>query len=164
MRKWIGKSLLFGAGILVGVLLMQPGAAQQNQTTGMRLNHVGVFAKDYDESLRFYTQTMGFREAFTVKDKDGKPVLTYLQINKESFLELAPANQRPIGLSHVGLWPENLDRTIATLRERGVKVNDPRSSSTGSRITDVMDPNGVRLELVDFLPGSEPRKAMDAWK
>jgi catechol 2,3-dioxygenase-like lactoylglutathione lyase family enzyme len=165
MRNWIHKALLFGAGIVVGAFLMQPGAAQQDQTPGMRLNHVGVYAKDYEESLRFYTKTMGFREAFTVKDKDGNPTLTYLQINKESFLELAPANaQRPAGLSHVGLWPENLDRTIATLRERGVKVDEPRSASTGSRITNVMDPNGVRLELVEFLPGSLPRKAMDEWK
>jgi catechol 2,3-dioxygenase-like lactoylglutathione lyase family enzyme len=164
MRNWIGKCLLFGAGILVGALLMQPGAAQQNQTPGIRLNHVGVYAKNYDESLRFYTQTMGFRQAFTIKDKDGNPTLTYLQINKESFLELAPANTRPVGLGHVGLWPVDLDRTIATLRERGAKVDDPRSSSSGSRITNVFDPDGVRLELVDFLPGSEPRKAMDEWK
>ena len=164
MRNWIGKLLLFGSGIVVGAFLMQPGSAQQNQAPGMRLNHVGVYAKNYEESLQFYTKTMGFHEAFTVKDKDGNVTLTYLQINKESFLELAPANARPVGLGHVGLWPQDLDRTIATLRERGAKVDDPRSSSTGSRITNVFDPNGVRLELVDFLPGSEPRKAMDAWK
>ena len=28
----------------------------------------------------------------------------------------------------------------------------------------VTDPNGVRLELVDFLPDSLPRKAIEAWK
>ncbi|HEV3331319.1 MAG TPA: VOC family protein [Bryobacteraceae bacterium] len=162
MRSLIGSITLFASGIVVGVFLMQPSAAQPNQNPGLRLNHVGIYAKDYDESMRFYTKTIGLREAFTIKDKDGKPTLTYLQINRETFLELAPANDRPVGLSHVGIWPENLDATVAALRERGVKVADPRAGDT--RITSAFDPNGVRLELLDFLPESPTRKAMDSWK
>jgi catechol 2,3-dioxygenase-like lactoylglutathione lyase family enzyme len=165
MRKLIGSFTLFAAGIGVGVFLMRPIAAQQNQSPGLRLNHVGIYAKDFDESMRFYTQTIGLREAFSIKDKDGKPTLTYLQINKDTFLELAPATaERPAGLSHVGIWPENLNATVAALRQRGVKVDDPRTGSTKTSITNVIDPNGVRLELLDFLPDSLPRKAMDAWK
>ena len=54
--------------------------------------------------------------------------------------------------------------TVATLRERGVTVADPRTGSTKTSITNVIDPNGVRLELVDFLAGSLPRKAIDDFK
>ena len=165
MRSWIGSISLFGAGIVVGVLMMQPSAAQSNQNPGLRLNHVGIYAKDYDESMRFYTKTIGLREAFTIKDKDGKPTLSYLQINKESFLEVAPASaERPAGLSHIGIWPEDLNATVAALRQHGVTVNDPRTGATKTSITNVIDPNGIRLELLDFLPESLPRKAMDAWK
>ncbi len=167
MRNLIGKFALFAAGITVGVLLMQPGRAQQNeaQVEGLRLNHVGIFTKDFDESMRFYTKTMGFREAFSLKDKDGKPVLTYLQINREQFVELAPSNaQRPVGLSHVGFWPENLDATVSALREHGLNVEEARVTQSKSRITNVIDPNGVRLELLDFLPDSLQRKAIDAYK
>jgi catechol 2,3-dioxygenase-like lactoylglutathione lyase family enzyme len=165
MRSPIGSVALFAAGVIVGGFLMYPASAQQNQNPGLRLNHVGIYAKDFDESMRFYTQTIGLREAFSIKDKDGKPTLTYLQISKDTFLELAPATaERPAGLSHVGIWPENLSATIAALRQRGVKVDDPRTGSTKTSITNVMDPNGVRLELLDFLPDSLPRKAMDAWK
>jgi hypothetical protein len=64
----------------------------------------------YDESMRFYTKTTGFREAFTLKDKDRKPALAYLQLNRDSFLKLAPATaERPAGLS---------------------KVDDPRTGAT----------------------------------
>ena len=165
MRKWIANAALFAAGIGVGIFLMQPGKAQQSQMPGLRLNHVGIFVKDWDESFRFYTQTMGFHEAFTIKDKEGKPVLAYLQINKEQFLELAPATGgRTVGLSHIGIWPLDLNGTVTALRERGVQVADPRTGSTKTSITNAMDPNGVRLELLDFLPGSMPRKAMDDWK
>jgi catechol 2,3-dioxygenase-like lactoylglutathione lyase family enzyme len=165
MRKIISGISLFAAGLLTGILMMQPGAAQPSQSLGLRLNHVGIFAKDYDESMRFYTQTMGFKEAFTIRDNAGKPTLSYLQITRDTFLEVAPATgDRKPGLSHVGIWPENLSATIAGLRQRGVTVADPRTGSTKTSITNVTDPNGVRLELVDFLPESLPRKAMDSWK
>jgi catechol 2,3-dioxygenase-like lactoylglutathione lyase family enzyme len=165
MRRTIAGLALFAAGIGVGMFLMSPAAAQQNQSTGLRLNHVGIYTKDFDESMRFYTQTIGLREAFSIKDKDGKPTLTYLQINKDTFLELAPATPaRPAGLSHIGIWPENLSAAVATLRSRGVKVDDPKTGSTKTSITNVTDPDGVRLELLDFLPDSLPRKAIDSWK
>jgi catechol 2,3-dioxygenase-like lactoylglutathione lyase family enzyme len=165
MRNLIRSLALFAAGIVVGAFLMQPSPAQQKQSTGLRLNHVGIYAKDYDESMRFYTQTIGLKEAFTVKDAAGKPTLSYLQITKDTFLEIAPATgDRTVGLSHIGIWPENLAATVALLRQRGVKVDDPRTGSTLTSITNATDPNGIRLELLDFLPGSLPKKAMDEWK
>src|SRR5512140_1984403 len=169
MRNFIRSISLFAAGIVVGAFLMQPTPAQQvvqqSKSTGLRLNHVGIYAKDYDETMRFYTQPMGLKEAFTVKDAAGKPTLTYLQITKDTFLEIAPATgDRAVGLSHVGIWPENLAATVALLRQRGVKVDDPRTGSTQTSITNATDPNGIRLELLDFLPGSLPKKAMDDWK
>ena len=165
MRNLIRSLALFAEGIVVGAFLMQPSPAQQKQSTGLRLNHVGIYAKDYDESMRFYTQVIGLKEAFTVKDAAGKPTLSYLQITKDTFLEIAPATgDRTVGLSHIGIWPENLAATVALLRQRGVKVDDPRTGSTLTSITNATDPNGIRLELLDFLPGSLPKKAMDEWK
>jgi catechol 2,3-dioxygenase-like lactoylglutathione lyase family enzyme len=165
MRSLIVGFTFFAAGIAVGVFLMQPVAAQQTQNPGLRLNHVGIYTKDFDESMRFYTKNMGFREAFTIKDKDGKPTLAYLQLSRDTFLELAPATaERPAGLSHIGFWPEDLNAAVAALRQRGVKVDDPRTGSTKTSITNVIEPNGVRLELLDFLPDSLPRKAIDSWK
>jgi catechol 2,3-dioxygenase-like lactoylglutathione lyase family enzyme len=165
MRKIISGITLFAAGLITGVLMMQPSAAQPGQSLGLRLNHVGVFAKDYDESMRFYTQTMGLKEAFTIRDNAGKPTLSYLQITRDTFLELAPATgDRKPGLSHIGIWPENLAATVAGLRQRGVNVADPRTGSTKTSITNATDPDGVRLELLDFLPDSLPRKAMESWK
>ena len=96
MRRLLSSVAIFGAGTIAGMLLMQAGfvpkaEAQQNNLAGIRLNHVGVYVKDWNESWDFYTKTMGFREAFMNKDKDGKPTLAYLQINKDTFLEMAPA-------------------------------------------------------------------------
>src|ERR1700733_14133366 len=140
MRRIIACLVFFAAGIGVGSFLMQPGRAQTSPGPGLRLNHVGIYVKDFDESMRFYTQTMGLREAFTIKDQNGKPTLAYLQITRDTFLELAPATaERPVGLSHIGIWPENLTATIGTLRRRGVKVDDAKTGSTKTSITNVTD-------------------------
>jgi len=90
--------------------------------------------------------------------------LTYLQINRDTFLELAPATaERPVGLSHVGLWADNLNAEVAALRQQGVKVDDPRTATTKAPLTNVIDPNGIRLELLDIAQGSMQRKAIDSW-
>lgn len=164
MRKLIGGFSLFFAGVFAGAFLMQPSSAQQTPIPGLRLNHVGIYAKDYEESMRFYTKTLGLKEAFTIKDQNGKPTLTYLHITRDTFLELAPATaERPAGLSHIGIWPEDLNGTVAALRLRGATMVEPRVNNKTS-ITNLVDPNGVRLEFLDFLPDSLPRQAMDSWK
>jgi catechol 2,3-dioxygenase-like lactoylglutathione lyase family enzyme len=165
MRNVVCSFAFFTAGIGVGAFLMQPGRAETGPVSGLRLNHVGIFVKDFDESMKYYTGIMGFHEAFTIKDPAGKPVLAYLQVTRDTFLEIAPASaERPVGLSHIGWWPQDMPATIASLRAHGITVADPRTGSTKTSITNVTDPNGVRLELVDFLPGSLPRKAMEDWK
>ena len=116
---------LFVAGMVAGIVMMQPSSGQQGKLTGLRLNHVGIFVKDYDESMNFYTKTMGFREAFSFKDKEGKPGLTYLQIDRNTFLSCAPAGaNRAPGLNHVGIWVDDINATVGALREKGVKVED----------------------------------------
>jgi catechol 2,3-dioxygenase-like lactoylglutathione lyase family enzyme len=157
--------VLFAAGIVCGVLMMQPVAGQASRGKGLRLNHVGISVRNYQESLDFYTKTMGFREAFTVRDADGKPFLTYIQISRETFLELQPAAaDRPAGVSHIGVWADDVNSTVTDLRKNGVKIDDVRTGRTNAPLTNMTDPNGVRIELVELSPGSLQRKAVDGWK
>jgi catechol 2,3-dioxygenase-like lactoylglutathione lyase family enzyme len=163
--RWMRGVILFMAGAAFGIFATQPSAAPQEKTAGLRLNHFGIYVKDFDESMNFYTKTMGFREAFSLKDKDGKPTLAYLQMSRDTFLELAPATaDRPVGFSHAGIWVDDLNKTVAILRERGVKMDDPRVGATKAPLTNIFDPSGVRLELLEYPPDSLQKKAIDAWK
>ena len=163
--RWMRGLTIFLAGTVLGIFMTQPSAAPQEKVTGLRLNHFGIYVKDLDESMNFYAKTMGFREAFSVKDKDGKPTIVYLQISRDTFLELAPASaDRPVGFSHVGIWADDLKTTVTSLRQQGVKLEDIRTGSTKAPLTNVVDPNGVRLELLEYPPESLQRKAIDAWK
>jgi catechol 2,3-dioxygenase-like lactoylglutathione lyase family enzyme len=108
---------------------------------------------------------LGFKEAFTFKDKDGNVTTSYIQMNKENFLEIARATpERPAGLNHVGIWVDDIKATVASLRRRGVKVDDPRAGNSKAPLTNVVDPNGVRLELLEYTPDSLQKKAMESFR
>ena len=157
---------LFVAGIVVGTALIAPGFAQQRGDSGPRLNHVGIAVKDFQESLNFYTKVMGFRVAYALPSPDGKPTTTFLQINRDTFVEMAPASANlPAGLTHIGILSDDANATVTQLRQAGATMPDVRSGGgTGSRLSNVMDPNGIRLEVVEQPTGSLMRKAMESWK
>ena len=159
---------LFLAGVLVGTYMMQATAAQENRNMGLRLNHVGIAVdeKNFDESLNFYTKVMGFRVAFRFPSPDGKPTTTYLQISRDTFLEVAPASASlPAGITHMGIESQDVKATITRLRQAGAMVADARvSGPTKALLSNVTDPNGIRLELIELTPESLHRKAEEAWK
>jgi catechol 2,3-dioxygenase-like lactoylglutathione lyase family enzyme len=162
--RWMGGSALFLAGMIAGTFMMQPAAAPQNKTSGLRLNHFGLYVKDLDESTAFYTKKMGFHEAFTFKDSAGKPIV-YLQMNRDTFLEMTPADaDHAPGFSHAGIWADDVRATVTSLKEAGVKVEDVHAGSTKAPLANLLDPNGVRLELLSYPPESLQAKAMAAWK
>jgi lactoylglutathione lyase len=158
---------LFVGGIVAGTFMMQPTAAQETINTGLRLNHVGIAVKDFQQSVDFYTKVMGFRVAFGGPTPDGKPGTMYLQINRDTFLEVAPASANmPVGITHIGIQAEDEDGTVQRLRKGGATVTDPRISPALSKakLANVTDPNGIRLELNELIPGSLTRQAVESWK
>jgi catechol 2,3-dioxygenase-like lactoylglutathione lyase family enzyme len=156
--------VLFAAGLIVGSVVTPAGAQERN--TGLRLNHVQITVPNLDEALAYYTKVMGFRVAYALPSPDGRPATTFVQINRDTFLEVAPAapNVTP-GITHIGLWSDDINATVAQLRRAGATVADARSGgTTGSKLLTVFDPRGIRLEINEQPPGSLMRKAMDAWK
>jgi catechol 2,3-dioxygenase-like lactoylglutathione lyase family enzyme len=164
--KYARGLALFVAGILVGSLFMQPSAAQE-KNRGLRLNHVGIAVTNYEESLNFYTKVMGFKVAFRFPPTaDGKPTTTYFQINRDTFLEMAPASAtQPAGLTHIGIESTDIKSSIAAIRAAGGMAEDFRvSGPTKALLSNVADPNGIRVELVELTPDSLHKKAEDSWK
>ena len=154
---------LFVAGTLAG-LVAQIAIAQTQNHGIVRVNHVGISVPDIDEAVEYYTQTMGFPEAFRVVNDSGQIGLVYVQVSQNTFVELQPANaQRPPGISHFGLHVEDMDGVIAMFRERGADVEDSRLSGTGAILSNVRDPNGIRMELAELPAESFHRQAMERW-
>jgi catechol 2,3-dioxygenase-like lactoylglutathione lyase family enzyme len=162
--RWTRGLILFVAGALVGILIMGTAASPQKKLNGLTLNHFGLYVKDMDESTKYYTENMDFRKAFSFTDGAGHPVV-YLQIDRNTFLEMTPADKdHSAGFSHAGILADDLESTVAALQKKGLKVEDVHLGGTKALISNTLDPNGVRLELLAYPPESLQRKAMDAWK
>ena len=158
-------SVVFLIGLLSGSALATV-LAQGDRPQGVNyVNHVAIAVDNFDEAFAFYTQKMGFKEAFTIKDANGKPTLAYVQASRNTFVELQQANAtRKAGLNHYGLHVENLKATVATLKQHGVMVDEPRVRPDDSSVANATDPGGIRIEMFEFGPGSPQGKAIAAWK
>jgi len=158
-------SVLFIAGLLAGVAIHSI-AAQEARIPGAQLNHVMVRVPDVEQAKKFYMDTFGFSETFSFKNADGTPAFTYLQISRDTFLELMPASaQNPPGLGHIGLEVGNIQDAVKRMRARGLMARDPNvSERTSARISAVQATSGVSIELLEFPPESLVRKAITAWK
>ena len=164
MSGFVRGVFLFGAGIVVG-LLVQSALAQSQNRGIVGLNHVALSVPNLDEAVSYYTRTMGFPEAFRSVDDKGQVTLVYVQISKNTFVELQPANpQRPPGINHFGLHVENMPAAIAMFKQRGANVSDSRVSPTKAILANITDPSGVRIELAELPPESQHRQAMERWK
>jgi catechol 2,3-dioxygenase-like lactoylglutathione lyase family enzyme len=157
------SALYFAAGIAAGVLITHTVAAQDSAPRA--LSHVGIAVTDFDRALAYYTKTMGLREAYSLKQPDGRPLLTYLHVNRDTFVELIPATAaQPPGITHFAIEFGSLDAAVARMRQQGATLPDVGLTPGKARFTRATDPDGVSIELMEFGPGSQQRRAMEAYK
>ena len=157
-------AMLFIAGVFVGVAV-HVGIAQNAGGGVVMMNHVGINVPDIAEAVTYYTQKMGYREAFRVNDDKGQPRLVYMQISKNTFLELNQANaQRPAGFTHYGLHVDNAAEAVARFKKSGVTVSETNTSDTKAILANITDPYMGRIELAELAPESLHYKAIQSWK
>ena len=157
-------AMLFAAGLFTGLAVHVAMAQSANRGVVM-MNHVGINVPNIEEAVTSYTEKMGYKEAFRVFDDKKQPRLVYMQISKNTFLELNPANaQRPAGFTHYGLHVENVADAVAMFRKRGVMVSDTNVSDTKAVLANITDPYMGRIELAELTPESLHYKAIQSWK
>jgi catechol 2,3-dioxygenase-like lactoylglutathione lyase family enzyme len=153
----------FIGGLVVGAALVQTSIAQDRARRG--LNHVAIGTRNYDAALAFYRDTLGAKEAFTIRNDDGTVRLTYLQLSRDTFVELLPVGaDQPAGLLHLGIETEDVAGSVANLRGRGMTVADPTAGVSRARVGRITDPDGVPVEIMQIGPDSLQRQAIEAWR
>jgi catechol 2,3-dioxygenase-like lactoylglutathione lyase family enzyme len=116
--------MVFVAGLSVG-LAVQVAVAQSGNKGVVMMNHVGINVANIPEAVTYYTGKMGYTEAFRVTDDKGQPTIVYMQISKNTFLELNQATaQRAPGFTHYGLHVENAAAAVEMFKQRGVTYPD----------------------------------------
>ena len=121
----------------------------------MRMLHLGLRVTDLDSSLAFYT-ALGYVEIGRVPETEYGS-LTMLQLPDDPFvsLELVHDPARPVedisAVNHLVVQTDDLDGTIADLAAKGIEAERPMTP--GPRTSWVTDPDGYRIELVQWPPG-----------
>jgi catechol 2,3-dioxygenase-like lactoylglutathione lyase family enzyme len=157
-------AMFFVAGLFAG-LAIQLVMAQNTNSGVVMMNHVGISVSNIDQAVTYHEQKMGYREAFRVNDQRGQPWLVYMQISKNTFLELNPVTaERPAGFTHYGLQVENAAQAVARFRRNGVTVSDTNTSDTKAILANITDPYMGRIELTELTPESLHFKAIQNWK
>jgi catechol 2,3-dioxygenase-like lactoylglutathione lyase family enzyme len=155
---------LFVAGLFAG-LAVHITLAQTAGTGVSMMNHVGINVPNVDEAVTYYTQKMGYREAFRANDASGRPRLVYMHISRNTFLEIQPATaERPAGFTHYGLVVESATASVDAFRKRGATVTDVTKSDTKVNLANITDPYLGRVELVEITPDSLHNKAIQSFK
>jgi catechol 2,3-dioxygenase-like lactoylglutathione lyase family enzyme len=160
--------VLFVAGIVVGTAI-QVAIAQgpSAQPAPARLNHVAISVPDVAQALTYYGEKLGLREVVRNTNQQGQLQSAYIQISRDTFIELQQANaQRPAGLNHFGFEVPDIKGAVAAYRQRGLMVSDPNGPSpfTGGILANITDPNVGRIELSEQPPDGKLRKASDTWR
>jgi catechol 2,3-dioxygenase-like lactoylglutathione lyase family enzyme len=147
-------AMLFAAGLFAG-LAVSVGMAQNANSNVVMMNHVGINVPNIPEAITYYTENMGYREAFRLSDDNQQPRLVYMHISQNTFLELQQANaERPAGFTHYGLHVENVADAVARFRSNGVTVSDTNTSATRAILANITDPYMGRIELAELPPES----------
>ena len=125
--------------------------------------HNAVTVRDMQESLRFYTEALGFRKAFEInRPENGEPWIVYLNIAPGQFLELFYGGVRDnlwrddlIGFNHFCFEVDDIFRTVERVRDTGYAIDiEPKQGADLNWQAWVTDPNGIRIELMQIDPNS----------
>lgn len=140
------------------------------------IDHVGINVPDIDTATAFFNELIGakvisdvrpgaipaeWKASFNWRQSSELQRFAMLQLNGGSKIELfqyAGAqidHQQPheddIGATHIALRTNDIDRSLAVVKARGLKVlNEPITNPDGIRWFYVLTPWGSQLELVSL--------------
>jgi lactoylglutathione lyase len=120
-------------------------------------HHSGIKSADINKSLDFYTRIMGL-EILEKIDLVGRSF--YFVGNDKTRIEIEEANpgdemmlvDKGFGLYHLAFAVEDLDGLAARLKSESVKfILEPIQLRADRKIAFIEDPDGVRIQLIEFL-------------
>jgi catechol 2,3-dioxygenase-like lactoylglutathione lyase family enzyme len=144
-----------------------------NDPSFVKILHAGFVVKDMAAENRFYRDLLGFRLYWYggFKDVDRSAVASEkdtdwyeIQVPDgpdwiEYMLNIpANADHKELGVqNHFSLGVKDAQTAAAQLRKNGLQTFDgPEIGRDGKNSLDAYDPDGTRVEIMDFLPSQKP--------
>lgn len=157
------------------VRFVQPAAAADPAVPGAisgRIIHVGHLVRDRHLQDRFYRDLLGFRpywfgamkegavDWISQQVPDGRDWLEYMMVGPGSTSPSGRVDADQLGvLNHVSLGVPNMEAAVTRLiaEDRMSPRHDgPNMGRDGKWQTNLYDPDGTRIELMEFRPVTKP--------
>ncbi len=115
--------------------------------SNMKIKYATIIVRNMEESIKFYTEVMGFEI-----DSQHKPVpgviITLLKGQGETMIELIKNLDDDIGIYSVGMDIEDLHSTVEELKSKGANITREPVKITVGSLAFIEDPNGVKIALI----------------
>jgi len=149
--------------------VMTPGGTKP---VGTRIIHVGYLVHSRAAEDHFYKDILGFRPYWfgamqpghvdwvSEQVPDGHDWLEYMLVGEGSDVPLSKVDQRQLGvLNHFSIGVSNMEEAVTTLfREDRLspRHDGPQMGKDGKWQANFYDPDGTRVELMEFQPVMKP--------
>jgi catechol 2,3-dioxygenase-like lactoylglutathione lyase family enzyme len=129
-----------------------------------RMLHAGFVVKDMAAENRFYRDILGFRLYWHGGFQDDGVDWYEIQVpDGDNWIEYmlnipANADHKELGVqNHFSLGVKDAGTAAAQLRKNGLQTFDgPEIGRDGKNSLDAYDPDGTRVEVMEFKPGQKP--------
>ena len=121
-----------------------------------KVTKICIRCKDLEKSYKFYKDMVGLKEFSLGPEFSGHA--KFLR-EGDVTLELVPADpddkppevEEHSGINHFAFAVRNIEVVVDGLRKEGVNIiSEPREAAKGMKAAFVEDPDGVRVELLEF--------------
>jgi catechol 2,3-dioxygenase-like lactoylglutathione lyase family enzyme len=139
---------------------------------GTRVIHVGYLVHDRAAEDHFYKEILGFKPYWyggmqpdhidwvSQQVPDGHDWLEYMMVGEGSTVPLSRVDQHELGvLNHFSIGVPNMEKAVTTLMGEdrlSPRHDGPQMGKDGKWQANLYDPDGTRVELMEFQPSIKP--------
>ncbi|MFC2015007.1 VOC family protein [Chloroflexota bacterium] len=126
-----------------------------------KIDHVELIPMNFERSIKFYTDVLGFKLTWRVKPKNSKwTEIVFLELGgsqieiKKIKNPVAPDSTMRVGVPRFALLADDLDETLTILKAKGViPVGQVRIAigpgDSKLKLAEIKDPDGLSIELME---------------
>ncbi len=123
-----------------------------------RIDHVEFVPSDFEKTLTFYTEILGFEITMRRKiDRSPMKELVFIKLG-DTMMELfsvenpnkASGEPWRVGCRKIALQVENVPKALEYLKSKGVEIiGNPAAGLQPPTRAEIKDPDGISIELLE---------------